>query len=224
MKRNEAQNTERNSRKQRREPEEDSSLISSVSEMFHTVIFESTNEVEVVPEIWVEKTTCLWPPDKRDETVKAVRSQEPPGALWLPYKVHTILNKATHEEERVKLPEAERSTDLTDSEDSPHKRKRRRLKKNPFLQDDEETLNAGQSGSERTAISEFGSEGMYDRTPILPSTLSVDVESLTGGKTTSSQARNSHSSILINSETQPHQPEAEMQTSVNGGTVAWQLP
>ncbi|KAL6454878.1 hypothetical protein MHYP_G00366830 [Metynnis hypsauchen] len=89
--------------------------------------------------MWVKKNTCLWPPYKRDEIVKAVISQEPPGALWVPYKVRTILSKATYEEARVKLPEAERFTDLTDSEDSPHKRKRRRLKKNPFVQDDEES-------------------------------------------------------------------------------------
>ncbi|KAL6455349.1 hypothetical protein MHYP_G00362000 [Metynnis hypsauchen] len=62
--------------------------------MFHIVIFESTNELEVVPEMWVKKNTCLWPPYKRDEIVKAVISQEPPGALWVPYKVRTILSKA----------------------------------------------------------------------------------------------------------------------------------
>ncbi len=62
-------------------------------EMFHIVIFESTNEVEVVPEIWVKNNTCLWPPYKREEIVKAIRSQEPPGARWVPYRVHTILTK-----------------------------------------------------------------------------------------------------------------------------------
>uniref|UniRef100_A0A8C9ZIS3 DUF4806 domain-containing protein n=1 Tax=Sander lucioperca TaxID=283035 RepID=A0A8C9ZIS3_SANLU len=92
--------------------------------MFHIVIFESTNEVEVVPAIWVKDNTCMWPPYKHDEIVKAVRSQEPTGPHWIPYKVRKILT--TYEEARVKLPEAERFTDLTDSEDSP-KRKRRRL-------------------------------------------------------------------------------------------------
>ncbi|KAL6481121.1 hypothetical protein MHYP_G00092010 [Metynnis hypsauchen] len=146
---------------------------------------------------------------KADDPLAQVLRSKITGTTWS--TLGSI--QTTHEEERVKLPEAERSTDLKDSEDSPHKR--RRLKKNPFLQDDEETLNAGQSGSERTAVSEFGSERRCDRTPVLPSAVSVDVESLTGGNTTSSQARNSHSSILINSETQPHQPEPEMQASVN---------
>lgn len=62
-------------------------------EMFLIVIFESTNEVEVVPDIWVKNNTCLWPPYKREETVKAVKSQEPPGARWIPYKVRIILSK-----------------------------------------------------------------------------------------------------------------------------------
>ncbi|KAL6455272.1 hypothetical protein MHYP_G00362940 [Metynnis hypsauchen] len=126
----------------------------TAEEMFHIVIFESTNELEVVPEMWIHSVRFTF--------------------------------IATYEEARVKLPEAERFTDLTDSEDSPHKRKRRRLKKNPFVQDDEESdderqetsslpspprtgtakmlphlspllsrsLNAGKSGNERTAISE----------------------------------------------------------------------
>uniref|UniRef100_A0A8C0Y1I4 DUF4806 domain-containing protein n=1 Tax=Cyprinus carpio carpio TaxID=630221 RepID=A0A8C0Y1I4_CYPCA len=105
--------------------------------MFLIVIFESTNEVEVVPDIWVKNNTCLWPPYKREETVKAVKSQEPPGARWIPYKVRIILSKVTYEEARLKLPEAERFTDLTDSEDSPLKRRRRRMKKNVVLEQED---------------------------------------------------------------------------------------
>ncbi|XP_052427350.1 uncharacterized protein LOC127969427 isoform X3 [Carassius gibelio] len=105
--------------------------------MFLIVIFESTNEVEVVPDIWVKNNTCLWPPYKREETVKAVKSQEPPGARWIPYKVRIILSKVTYEEARLKLPEAERFTDLTDSEDSPLKRRRRRMKKNVVLEEED---------------------------------------------------------------------------------------
>ncbi|KAL6455355.1 hypothetical protein MHYP_G00362060 [Metynnis hypsauchen] len=148
----------------------------TAEEMFHIVIFESTNELEVVPEMWVKKNTCLWPPYKRDEIVKAVISQEPPGALWVPYKVRTILSKATYEEARVKLPEAERFTDLTDSEDSPHKRKRRRLKKNPFVQDDEE------SDDERQETSSLPSPPRTGTAKMLPHLSPLLSRSLNAGK------------------------------------------
>ncbi|XP_031140219.1 uncharacterized protein LOC116039527 [Sander lucioperca] len=197
--------------------------------MFHIVIFESTNEVEVVPAIWVKDNTCMWPPYKHDEIVKAVRSQEPTGPHWIPYKVRKILSKATYEEARVKLPEAERFTDLTDSEDSP-KRKRRRLKKNPIREDDDsdserlgpftlpsppdlapvdmlihslplsQSLNAGSSGTQRTDISQLCPERRCNRTPAQGSRVQEDVESLTG-RNTPSLASNDHSSNLIDSRT-----------------------
>ncbi|KAL6455011.1 hypothetical protein MHYP_G00365470 [Metynnis hypsauchen] len=126
--------------------------------------------------MWVKKNTCLWPPYKRDEIVKAVISQEPPGALWVPYKVRTILSKATYEEVRVKLPEAERFTDLTDSEDSPHKRKRRRLKKNPFVQDDEE------SDDERQETSSLPSPPRTGTAKMLPHLSPLLSRSLNAGK------------------------------------------
>ncbi|KAL6454890.1 hypothetical protein MHYP_G00362880 [Metynnis hypsauchen] len=126
--------------------------------------------------MWVKKNTCLWPPYKRDEIVKAVISQEPPGALWVPYKVRTILSKATYEEARVKLPEAERFTDLTDSEDSPHKRKRRRLKKNPFVQDDEE------SDDERQETSSLPSPPRTGTAKMLPHLSPLLSRSLNAGK------------------------------------------
>ncbi|XP_037395783.1 vomeronasal type-2 receptor 1-like [Pygocentrus nattereri] len=43
--------------------------------------------------IQVKKNTCLWPPHKQDEIVKVLRSQEPPGAHWIPYGIHIILSK-----------------------------------------------------------------------------------------------------------------------------------
>ncbi|KAL6454924.1 hypothetical protein MHYP_G00366360, partial [Metynnis hypsauchen] len=83
---------------------------------------------------------------------------------------------ATYEEARVKLPEAERFTDLTDSEDSPHKRKRRRLKKNPFVQDDEE------SDDERQETSSLPSPPRTGTAKMLPHLSPLLSRSLNAGK------------------------------------------
>ncbi|KAL6455317.1 hypothetical protein MHYP_G00362490 [Metynnis hypsauchen] len=84
--------------------------------------------------------------------------------------------KSTYEEARVKLPEAERFTDLTDSEDSPHKRKRRRLKKNPFVQDDEE------SDDERQETSSLPSPPRTGTAKMLPHLSPLLSRSLNAGK------------------------------------------
>lgn len=50
--------------------------------MFHIVVFDNTNEVEVVPSIWIKKNgECMWPPYKID-IAKAVKLQECPGDEW----------------------------------------------------------------------------------------------------------------------------------------------
>lgn len=57
--------------------------------MYHIVIFEKTNEVEVVPAKWVKGDECMWPPGKVD-VVKATKNQEIPGEGWSPYIVRII--------------------------------------------------------------------------------------------------------------------------------------
>ncbi|GAA6091147.1 serine/arginine repetitive matrix protein 2-like [Tachysurus ichikawai] len=39
--------------------------------MFHIVVFDKTNEVEVVPSVWIKNGECMWPPNKSHIT-KAV--------------------------------------------------------------------------------------------------------------------------------------------------------
>lgn len=63
--------------------------------MYHIVIFEKTNEVEVVPSKWVNGEECMWPPNKVD-VVKATKSQEQPGAGWKPYRVRVIFTSSKY--------------------------------------------------------------------------------------------------------------------------------
>lgn len=58
-------------------------------QMFHIVVFDNTNEVEVVPSVWIENGECMWPPNKID-VAKAVKSQECPGDGWMPHKARII--------------------------------------------------------------------------------------------------------------------------------------
>jgi len=57
--------------------------------MFHIVVFDNTNEVEVVPSIWIKNGECMWPPNKTD-IAKAVKLQEYPGEEWKPHKARII--------------------------------------------------------------------------------------------------------------------------------------
>jgi len=62
--------------------------------MFYIVEFLETQEVEVVPALWVEEDVCQWPAQyRRDELVKAIRNEEQPGNTWDAYCVR-ILYKA----------------------------------------------------------------------------------------------------------------------------------
>lgn len=57
--------------------------------MFHVVVFDNANEVEVVPSVWMSNGTCMWPPNKIDVS-KAVKSRECTGDGWKPYNARTI--------------------------------------------------------------------------------------------------------------------------------------
>ncbi|XP_052397254.1 uncharacterized protein si:dkey-242h9.3 isoform X2 [Carassius gibelio] len=115
--------------------------------MYHIVIFEKTNEVEVVPSNWVKENECMWPPNKVD-VVKATKNKEQPGEGWTPHRVRIIFTSNSYSEARLKLPEAVEHTDLaTDREDSPIKPKRRRMPKNLFFpgEDEDEKISVDQS-------------------------------------------------------------------------------
>ncbi|GAA6094693.1 uncharacterized protein LOC113085053 isoform X1 [Tachysurus ichikawai] len=88
--------------------------------MFHIVVFDKTNEVEVVPSVWIKNGECMWPPNKSDIT-KAVKSQESPGDDWKPHKARIIFTSFGYKEARRKLPLAVDHADIdqTDGGNSP---------------------------------------------------------------------------------------------------------
>ena len=55
--------------------------------MYHIVIFESTNEVEVVPSNWVNGQVCMWPPTN---VMRAIKNGEQPGEGWNAYTIRVI--------------------------------------------------------------------------------------------------------------------------------------
>lgn len=109
--------------------------------MFHIVVFDKTNEVEVVPSIWIKNGECLWPPNKTD-IAKAVRLQDCPGDEWKAHKARIIFTSHDYNEARRKLPQAVEQTDVgSDEGNSPRAFKRKRMPKNNLLpgEDDSET-------------------------------------------------------------------------------------
>ncbi len=65
--------------------------------MFYIVEFLETQEVEVVPALWVEKEICQWPAQyRRDKLVKAIRSEEQPGHTWDAYCVRILYKAGMH--------------------------------------------------------------------------------------------------------------------------------
>ncbi|XP_067251353.1 uncharacterized protein [Chanodichthys erythropterus] len=110
--------------------------------MFHIVVFDNTNEVEVVPSIWMKNGECMWPPNKTD-VAKAVKLQECPGDEWKPHKARIIYTSHDYNEARRKLPQAVDHTDIgSDGGNSPIKFKRRRIPKNNFFpgEDDDDEM------------------------------------------------------------------------------------
>lgn len=65
-----------------------------IEAMYCSVIFEKTNEMEVVPATWVSGEECMWPPNKVD--VKATKSQEQPGAGWKPYRIRVTFTSSKY--------------------------------------------------------------------------------------------------------------------------------
>uniref|UniRef100_A0A8C0XX15 DUF4806 domain-containing protein n=1 Tax=Cyprinus carpio carpio TaxID=630221 RepID=A0A8C0XX15_CYPCA len=100
--------------------------------MFYIVEFIETQEVEVVPALWVKDEICQWPAQYRpDDLGKAIRSEEQPGHMWDTYHVRILYTAATYKAARLKLPQAETHTDLQTAEeedaDENPKKKRKRL-------------------------------------------------------------------------------------------------
>lgn len=65
--------------------------------MFHIVEFLETQEVEVVPALWVADNICQWPAHyKSDELVKAIRNEEQPGHTWDAFSVRILYTAGMH--------------------------------------------------------------------------------------------------------------------------------
>ncbi|XP_014829459.1 PREDICTED: uncharacterized protein LOC106908037 [Poecilia mexicana] len=78
--------------------------------MYHIVVFEDTNEVEVTAATWAEDGSCMRPSA---------------AAGWMPDGVRAIFT--SNNEVRWELPEAVKSSDTATDDDSPIKPKRRRM-------------------------------------------------------------------------------------------------
>ncbi|XP_073700480.1 uncharacterized protein [Garra rufa] len=103
--------------------------------MYHIVSFDDTEEVEVVPVIWVKNSVCLWPPYKDEGVQKAVKCLEQPQESWSAYNVKIMYTANNYSEACRKL--AEQQTDLQSEveSDSPRPTKRQ-IKRNRLLLDD----------------------------------------------------------------------------------------
>ncbi len=58
--------------------------------MYHIVSFVDTEEVDVVPAIWVKSGVCLWPPYKSERVQMAAKCWEQPQESWSSYKVKVM--------------------------------------------------------------------------------------------------------------------------------------
>ncbi|KAK9980358.1 hypothetical protein ABG768_013724 [Culter alburnus] len=57
---------------------------------FHIVSFVDTEEVEVVPAVWVKNGVCFWPPYKDEGVQRATKRAEQPEKSWSVYKITTV--------------------------------------------------------------------------------------------------------------------------------------
>uniref|UniRef100_A0A8C6T482 DUF4806 domain-containing protein n=1 Tax=Neogobius melanostomus TaxID=47308 RepID=A0A8C6T482_9GOBI len=88
--------------------------------MFHIVVFDNSNEVEVVPSKWIKNGECMWPAGKLDNIKNAIKNRQQPGKDWRRHKARIIYSSDDYNQARRKLPEAVLHTDLgTDEEESP---------------------------------------------------------------------------------------------------------
>ncbi|XP_067309016.1 uncharacterized protein [Pseudorasbora parva] len=82
--------------------------------LFHVVSFVDTEEVEVVPAVWVKNGVCLWPPFKDEGVQKASESLQPPQDSWAAYKVKIMHTANNYSEALRRLPLVEQQMDLQD--------------------------------------------------------------------------------------------------------------
>ncbi|XP_018958580.1 uncharacterized protein LOC109088898 [Cyprinus carpio] len=105
--------------------------------MYHVVSFVDTEEVEVVPAIWVKNGVCLWPPYEGEIIQRAAKCLEQPQKSWSAYKVTIMYTANNYNEACLKLPLAEQQSDLqSEAEPDSQRPSKRRKKRNGHLLDD----------------------------------------------------------------------------------------
>ncbi|KAG7521915.1 hypothetical protein JOB18_009487 [Solea senegalensis] len=121
-------------------PDMDSSLRMSFSSGFLLLMNNSVVEfvdeidpggykkVDIIQSEWfqgADRKLCWWPPATLLNVTKAVKEGTPPAQNWILCNMSVMGNAATYAEARVKLHQAEYTSDLTDTEDGLIKRKAR---------------------------------------------------------------------------------------------------
>ncbi|XP_032365729.1 uncharacterized protein LOC116683328 isoform X1 [Etheostoma spectabile] len=100
----------------------------SVVEFVDEIDPDGCKKVDIIPSEWFEGTDgklCWWPPATLLNVTKAVKEGTPPAQNWILCNMRVMGNAATYAEARVKLHQAEYTSDLTDTEDGLIKRKAR---------------------------------------------------------------------------------------------------
>mgnify|MGYP001598542992 FL=1 len=59
--------------------------------MYAVVLFNKTNEVDVVPKLWLNGTKCYWPPFKGSRLTKALEDLSPPSPEWPIYSIEVLI-------------------------------------------------------------------------------------------------------------------------------------
>ncbi|XP_042143716.1 uncharacterized protein LOC115332546 isoform X4 [Ixodes scapularis] len=91
--------------------------------MYAIVEFRLTQEVEIVPYTWVTGNNCLWPKVSTDKAVKLVRKGGPPGPGFSEFEVTVKGLFNSYEEGRSKLERSRFTSDLSDEEIRPKRRR-----------------------------------------------------------------------------------------------------
>ncbi|XP_051557110.1 uncharacterized protein LOC127442869 isoform X1 [Myxocyprinus asiaticus] len=80
--------------------------------MYHIVRFLDSEEVEVVPAIWVKDDVCFWPPYKYNRIQRAIKSVEQPQETWTPYTIIVMYSANNYYEAQKKIPLLEQQSDV----------------------------------------------------------------------------------------------------------------
>uniref|UniRef100_A0A9J8C6V3 DUF4806 domain-containing protein n=1 Tax=Cyprinus carpio carpio TaxID=630221 RepID=A0A9J8C6V3_CYPCA len=98
----------------------------SVVEFVDEVDSDGCKKMDIIPFEWfkgTERKVCWWPPVSLSNVTKAVKEHTPPASNWIACNVRVMGNAASYAEARVKLHQAEYSSDLTDTENISRKKR-----------------------------------------------------------------------------------------------------